>query len=318
MPEVSRHPVPDWRGHHPRDVTDPPRCQEAGGHIGAAAVKRRSANHISRLLAVTALGLCINAAAAEQSAQPAATILLHTAGSARAALGEIADQFAAERKLQVKIASGPAGALRERIEQGESAQVFASASMQHPERLAAAGKSAPAVVFARNQICALATPHIDTTPEKLLDTLLSDAVRLGVSTPKRDPLGDYTLELFEKTDAMRPGARARLEAKAQRLTGAPDSALPPAGRNAYGWHVESGRADVFLTYCTNALLARKEVPTLRIVPVPVALAVGADYGLTVLRGAPEAAWDLAMYILSPAGQSILDRHGFTAVTKVQK
>ncbi|WP_367184586.1 molybdate ABC transporter substrate-binding protein [Tepidimonas sp.] len=274
---------------------------------------------MSRPLGAVALGLSIGApAAAEQSAQTAAPVLLHTAGSARAALAEIADRFAAERKLEVKIVSGPAGALRERIEQGERAQVFASASMSHPEQLAAAGMSAPAVLFARNQICALTAPHIDTTPDKLLDTLLSDQVRLGVSTPKRDPLGDYTLQLFEKADAVQPGARARLEAKAQRLTGAPDSAVPPAGRNAYGWHVENGRADVFLTYCTNALQARKEVPALRIVAVPDALAVAADYGLTVLRGAPEAAWDLAMYILSPYGQAVLERYGFIAVTKVQK
>jgi ABC-type molybdate transport system substrate-binding protein len=39
--------------------------------------------------------------------------------------------------------------------------------------------------------------------------------------------------------------------------------------------------------------------------------VGADYGLTVMNGSSEAAYRLALFILSPEGQTILARHGFT-------
>jgi ABC-type molybdate transport system substrate-binding protein len=74
--------------------------------------------------------------------------------------------------------------------------------------------------------------------------------------------------------------------------------------------MQEGRADVFLTYCTNAVLAQAEAPELGIVSVPPALAVGADYGLTVMNGAPEGAWRLALHILSPAGQAVLARYGF--------
>ena len=76
--------------------------------------------------------------------------------------------------------------------------------------------------------------------------------------------------------------------------------------------MESGKADVFLTYCTNAVLARKEVPDLQIVQIPEALSVGADYGLIVMDDAPEAAAELALYILSPAGQAVLAEYGFVA------
>jgi molybdate transport system substrate-binding protein len=72
------------------------------------------------------------------------------------------------------------------------------------------------------------------------------------------------------------------------------------------------KADVFLTYCTNAVLARKEVQTLKIIRIPEALSVGADYGLLVRDGAPNEAWRLAMYILSPEGQKILKEYGFEA------
>ena len=44
---------------------------------------------------------------------------------------------------------------------------------------------------------------------------------------------------------------------------------------------EQGQADVFLTYCTNAVASQKEVPRLKVVQVPAALQVGAAYGLTV-------------------------------------
>lgn len=45
--------------------------------------------------------------------------------------------------------------------------------------------------------------------------------------------------------------------------------------------------------------------------MPEALAVFADYGLLLLDPRPEAA-RLAFFILAPAGQAILARHGFDA------
>jgi molybdate transport system substrate-binding protein len=72
---------------------------------------------------------------------------------------------------------------------------------------------------------------------------------------------------------------------------------------------------MFLTYCTNASQAAREVPGLEVVPLPPPLAVGADYGLTVLTGArAERAGRLGSFILSPEGQAILARHGFAAPT----
>ena len=49
-----------------------------------------------------------------------------------------------------------------------------------------------------------------------------------------------------------------------------------------------------------------------IVALPDALAVGADYGLTVMMTASPAAWRFAFFILSNDGQQILAEHGFAA------
>ena len=74
--------------------------------------------------------------------------------------------------------------------------------------------------------------------------------------------------------------------------------------------VASGQADVFLTYCTNAIVARREHPSLVVTAAPPALAVGANYGITVISGAPDAARRFATFVLSPEGRGIIERHGF--------
>jgi ABC-type molybdate transport system substrate-binding protein len=109
---------------------------------------------------------------------------------------------------------------------------------------------------------------------------------------------------------MKTGAKDALERKALLLTGGPASAQPPAGRTSYGWHVAEGRADIFLAYCTATREAKQQNPDQQIVELPDNLAVGADYGLTVIADAQAAARGFAEFILSPDGQKILTGHGF--------
>jgi molybdate transport system substrate-binding protein len=240
------------------------------------------------------------------------SVRLYAAGSLKGAISEAARAFEANTPgAKVELEFGPSGLLRERIEKGEAAHVFASADVGHPAKLAAAGRTTTKVaVFARNQLCALAREGLDVSSGTLLATLLDRKVRVGTSTPGADPSGDYAFALFAKAETLQAGARAALEAKALQLTGGPNSEKAPPGRNQYAWVMASGKADIFLTYCTNAVLARKEEAGLRIVPVPPELSVGADYGLAVLQGAPASAGALAQFILGEAGQAILAKYGF--------
>lgn len=235
----------------------------------------------------------------------AGDISLYAAGSLKAALSEVAQGYTETYGTPVPTQFGPSGLMRARIEAGEVAHVFASANMRHPRTLEGAGKGGPVALFARNRLCALARPGLQVSTDTLLEVMLAEDTRLGTSTPNADPSGDYAFELFERS-----GHAETLGSKALQLTGGPDSAPPPEGRNAYAWVLDSDQADLFLTYCTNAVLARQEVPALRMVQVPEALSVGADYGLIVLDGAPAEAWRLALYILSPAGQAVLADYGF--------
>jgi ABC-type molybdate transport system substrate-binding protein len=152
---------------------------------------------------------------------------------------------------------------------------------------------------------------VKTSPDTLLDTILDPQMKLGISTPKADPAGDYAWQLFANAEKVRPGAQKALEAKALQLTGGPNSPPPPTDRTAYGMIVAKGEADVFLTYCTNAMLARQEEPKLQVVTIPVNLNVGADYGLVVMKDAKPAANRFADFLISPEGQKIFSGFGFS-------
>jgi ABC-type molybdate transport system substrate-binding protein len=139
----------------------------------------------------------------------AETVLVHAAGSLRGALTEVAKAFEAASGATVQMKYGPSGILKDAIANGEKAEVFASANMEHPQALAAAKKSGPVVLFARNQLCALVRPGLNVTSAQVLDRMLDPQVKLATSTPKADPSGDYAFEVFRKAEALKPGARRR-------------------------------------------------------------------------------------------------------------
>lgn len=259
-------------------------------------------------IALLTLGILMSSFAAAED-----TVNVYAAGSLRAVLTEMGGQYKKRSGIDVNYTFGASGLIKERIEKGELADVFASANMEHPAALAKSGLAAEARVFTRNELCALAGSKVNATSENLLDLMLDPAVKLGTSTPKDDPSGDYAWLAFEKAEKLRAGSYAKLAAKALKLTGGKNSPAPPPGRNIYGDIVAKGEADIFLTYCTSSVLAVKEYPSLKSVALPPALAVGAEYGLTVMKRAGQRAEAFASFLLSREGQAIFARHGFRPV-----
>ncbi len=248
-----------------------------------------------------------------RSAEADAMVRLLAAGSLTGAFTELAKTYTAKTGDAVEAEFGPSGLLLQRIEAGAAIDLFASANMAHPEALARANRAASVVVFVRNELCGIARPEIGLTRANFLDRILDPGVKLGTSTPKADPGGDYAWALFAKAETVKSGARQALEAKALQLVGGPESPPVPAGRNALAYFLEEKRADVFLAYCSSGQAAGG---TFAIVPTPESLAVGADYGLTVLKGDPvreAAAYRFAFFVLSPEGQALLGRYGLKPV-----
>ncbi len=259
------------------------------------------------------VGLAAALAVAPTAASADSVVRVLAAGSLTGAFTELAKIYGAQTGDRVATDFGPSGLLLDRIEKGEDADIFASANMAHPQVLAREGKAASAVVFVRNTLCGIARPEVHLTTVDFLDRILDPTIKLGTSTPKADPGGDYAWALFAKADAVKPGARSLLEAKALQLVGGASSPPVPAGRNALAYFLGERQADVFLAYCSSGQAAGGG---LDIVPTPAGLTVGADYGLVVLNRDPPreaAAARFAFFVLSPAGQAVLVRHGFRAV-----
>jgi ABC-type molybdate transport system substrate-binding protein len=242
-----------------------------------------------------------------------AVVHVFAAGSLRAAFNEIRIAFQSATGIRLESDFGPSGALRERIEKGEQPDLFASADMANPDALFRARKSGPVVLFARNRLCGLVRPGLAVTPDTFLSALLDPQIKVGTSTPKTDPLGDYTWAMFAKADAIQPGSRAVLETKARKLIGGPPiGELPPPGIDVFAWHLREGHADVFIEYCSAGANFKRDLPNATVVNLPPQLATGANYGLTALPTKNPNTAELAFFILSQGGQEILAQNGFDA------
>jgi molybdate transport system substrate-binding protein len=254
------------------------------------------------------------------SVMPAARAdVLHVAGagSLASAFTDLLRRFPAGPDTVAMPEFGPSGLMREKIEAGADVDLFASADMAQAQRLALGHPERFVVNFTRNRLCAIARGSLGLTSANMLDRLLDPTVRLGTSTPGSDSGGDYAWAVFARAEAMHPGARAALEAKALQLYGggAKTPLLVP-GKGAVEGIFLADRADVALGYCSGAADVVHEVPTLVVVPLPAELTVGPAYGMVVLDAKP-VAWRFAMFVMSEAGQAILNEHGFDPVALVE-
>jgi molybdate transport system substrate-binding protein len=265
---------------------------------------------MSRALGLIAAMFAVFSAAAAD----APAVRLYSAGSLRAAMTDIGKAFSEAYGVALEPTFGGSGLLKDRLDKGEPADVFTSADMGNPQSLTQAGKSGPTVLFAHNHLCAILRPGLKATPASILQTLLDPSVKVGTSTPISDPAGDYAWALFKKADIVRPGSRATLEAKAVKIGNVQGSLAVPTGvNNAVAWLFKEKRADVFLAYCTSGAAVTAELPGTKTISLPPALAIEANYGLTILKDAnQDRAAQFALFILSPAGQKILADQGFDA------
>ncbi|HGM5493169.1 TPA: substrate-binding domain-containing protein [Serratia fonticola] len=239
-------------------------------------------------------------------------ISLFAAGSLRLAFTPLLAAFEQESGHRVEASFGPAGLLRERIERGERPQVFASANLEHPQRLVASGIAQEAQPFTRNRLCATVRNIPALTEPDLLVLLCDPQWRVGTSTPVADPSGDYAQQLFDRLDRVLPGQGSALRSRAVALVGGPDSAPIPTGRLAAEYLIAEHQTDIFLGYASYAG-ALGGCPQVTVRMLPAELDFKVDYGLCLLAGAGVAAQDFVAFTLGAAGQRILQRMGMLAL-----
>ena len=168
-------------------------------------------------------------------------------------------------------------------------------------------------MFTRTALGAYAVPKVGLTPTNFIDRLVDPAVKLGTSTPKADPAGDYTWVMFHRAEAIHPGAYTILDQKAQQIIGGPTNNAPIGGQDPAGAALSSGKIDVMIGYCSGRGRMLGAMADLQIVEVPKEIAAGPEYGLAVLKDANPHAEDLALFMLSPEGQQIFALFGFAPV-----
>jgi molybdate transport system substrate-binding protein len=240
-------------------------------------------------------------------------LVLYGAGSLREAMTDMAAMFSRGHGIAVRTEFGASGRMRERIEAGDKVDVFTSADIGHAAKLVADGKASVMAMFARNDLCLVGPANrVAAGSAGALDALLKDDAKIGVSPAKIDPLGDYTVQLFDVADKVKPGSGATLRSRTVVIDNPPGA--PPSQSGDYTLDaLRAGRIDLAIVYCSGKARFAKLDPTLSMVAFPPELAIGPQSGLAVMKAAKPEAMLLALTILSPPGQKILAASGFRPV-----
>ncbi len=256
------------------------------------------------LTAVAAISACFSAQlSAPCPGRASEAMQIYSAGSL---IGPLKEAIAASG-INAEPVFGPAGLLRQRLEDGEKADLFLSADLAQPRKLVEANKSTFVIPFARNKLCALSRNSLGVNDDNLLDKMLDPKSRVATSTPGADPGGDYAWAMFAKADAVHAGAKEVLEAKALKLIGSPNAMVPIAGKTVTASIFLADKADIVIYYCSGQAETLRDVDGLVSHALPSPLQVPVIYGMTFTSASAEA-YRFALFLLSDQGQAILRKH----------
>jgi ABC-type molybdate transport system substrate-binding protein len=204
--------------------------------------------------------------------------------------------------------------MRERIEAGDRVDVFTSADIGHAAKLVADGRASVMAMFASNDLCLLTSPaRAPANSAGVVDALMKDGVRIGVSPARIDPLGDYTVQLFDLVERRKPGSGQSLRSRAVTIDNPPGAPAPQTG-DTYLDALRGDRIDLAIVYCSGKARFAALASDLVMTAFPPDMSIGPQYGLAVIDKARPGAMLLALTILSPEGQKILAAAGFKPVT----
>lgn len=254
------------------------------------------------------------------------SITVFSAGSFQYALQELSDIFRQIHHVEIKAFCGPAGILRQQIEQGEKCDIFISANPENIFQLADSKTIYQKLTIAFNQL-ALTTLNLEDFRHKSIFELLFDrSLRLATSTPFCDPCGDYTWLLFDKIEQCFPGEGEELKRRALKLVGGTSSNIVPKGKIASHYLLSNGYADMMIGYAhyqlrsevklskydvsinTNSSISVNNQAFLTHI-FPIEFEVKAEYVMALLRNV-ESAVKFFQFLWSDIAKQIIKNHGF--------
>ncbi len=226
----------------------------------------------------------------------AATLTVFAAASLKESLDEAARAFQASTGHAVRVSYGASSALARQIEAGAPAQLFISADQEWMDYVEARRLiDGPRVNLLANSLVLVAPaariPRVRIEPGFALDAALGGG-RLALADPKSVPAGKYARAALESLGVW-DRVRERL--------------APAENVRAALALVARGEAPLGIVYRTDALAE----PRVAIVDTfPASSHPPIVYPLAIVRGAPDAARELARFLAAPQARAVWRRHGF--------
>jgi molybdate transport system substrate-binding protein len=183
--------------------------------------------------------------------------------------------------------------LAAQVEAGIPADVVATADAAHMARLAERDLVEPAAVFATNRLVWIVRPDLGGAPLEPG----SDVRRLALGAPEV-PVGAYARESLRRLGALERASESLVSEELD-VKGVVSKVL-------------LGSADAGIVYATD--VTRSVAPRVRVVELPPAAQVRAEYRAAVIRSSrrPGEARAFVAYLRSPVAVGLLQRGGFGA------
>ncbi len=228
------------------------------------------------------------------------SITVFAASSLTEAFTEISQTYIKSSGVAVRFQFAGSQILRTQLENGARADIFASASLDTYQPLVDKNLLEKAQIFARNRLVVITSKRGAARVKTLADLALPQ-VRLVVAQ-NTVPVGAYTqtmLRNLEKTGRYGLDFVARVQKNV---------VSEEVNVRQVVLKVRLGEADAGVVYATDVT---PEVRSSLIqIGIPERQNVIAQYPIGVLRDSNPTARDFVAYVLSPAGQGILQRWGF--------
>lgn len=234
--------------------------------------------------------------AVASSVAMAADLTVSAAASLTNAFNELGPAFEAQHPgTAVVFNFGASDTLLAQIARGAPADVFASADQETMDRAEAQKLLAPAPRrnFVANTLVMIVPADSRLGLKGPADLLRPEVRRIAIGNPASVPAGRYakgSLEVAKLWAAVEPKA-----VFAQNVRQALD-------------YVARGEVEAGFVYATDATLMKDKVKRVATVPTDTAI----TYPIAAVSGGPnpEAAHKFLAFVLTPAAQAVLARHGF--------
>ncbi len=232
-------------------------------------------------------------------------LVVFAAASLTGAFGEIGKAFqVANPGVSVTFSFSGSQALRTQLEQGASADVFASADHRNVDALVAEKLIAGSKVqdFASNLLVVIVPPKNPASIQRLQD-LARPSLKLDLADASV-PVGNYSRQVLANL-SKDPAYGSDFSSKVLANVVSNETDVKQVVAK-----VDLGEADAGIVYVTDAQAA----PDLKTIAIPANFNVIAKYPIAVLAKSPNSALadSFVAFVLSPEGQAVLKKWGFTS------